>query len=85
MMRRLGYEANQIYGDVAMSAGGYDGHYWADVEIDGKHYLFDPQVERNCLGEDKAVMHYFFGMDPENNYSMYRYNYMTCVHGFKGR
>lgn len=84
MMRRLGYAANQIYGNVAMSAGGYDGHYWTDVEINGKHYLFDPQVERNCLGENNYVMHYFFGMDPENNYSMYRYLYMTCVHGFKG-
>ena len=85
MMRRLGYEANQVYGNVAMSAGGYDGHYWADVEINGKHYLFDPQIERNCLGEDNAVMHYYFGMDPENNYNMYRYDYMTCVHGFRGR
>lgn len=82
MMRRLGYEANQVYGQVAMSAGGYDGHYWADVEINGRHYLFDPQVERNCLGEDKYVNHYFYGMDPAYNYNMYRYEYMTCVHGF---
>lgn len=83
MTRRLGFNSNVVYGQVAMSAGGYDGHYWTDIEIDNKHYLFDPQVERNCLGEDNEVYHYFFGMRPELNYDIYRYEYMTRVHGFK--
>ncbi len=83
MMRRIGFEANVVYGQVAMSAGGYDGHYWTDIEINNKHYLFDPQVERNCLGEDNEILHYFFGMPPQYNYNMYQYLYMTHVHGFK--
>ncbi len=82
LLRRLGFEANQIYGDVGMSAGGYGGHYWVDVNIDGKHYIFDPQVENNNFN-GVSIMHYFFGMRPENNYHMYHYEYVNAVHGFK--
>ena len=83
MTRRIGFETNFVYGDVAMSAGGYDGHYWSDVNVNGKHYVFDPQVENNNGASSGIVNYYFYGLRPEYNYGMYRYNYIETVHGFK--
>ena len=81
IMRRLGFEANTAYGDVAMLSGGFDGHYWTDVEIGGKHYIFDAQVENNAMDGDN--IHYrYYGMKPELNNNVYRYSYTTRVHGF---
>ncbi len=79
MTRRLGFETNFVYGDVAMSAGGYGGHYWSDVNVNGKHYVFDPQVENNNGGTN----YFFYGLRPEASYGMYRYDYIETVHGFK--
>ena len=82
LLRRLGFDAELVYGDVGMSAGGYGGHYWVDVNINGTHLSFDPQVENSNLS-DSGPMHYFYGMRPELNYHMYHYDYIIPVHGFK--
>ena len=83
MTRRIGFETNFVYGDVAMSAGGYDGHYWSDVNVNGKHYVFDPQVENNNGASSGNVNYWFYGLRPEYSYGMYRYDYIETVHGFK--
>lgn len=82
LLRRLGFDANLIYGDVGMSAGGYGGHYWVDVNVNGKHYSFDPQVENNNL-TSSSPMHFFYGMCPESNYHLYHYKEVIPVHGFQ--
>lgn len=82
IMRRLGFNANMVYGDISMLAGGYDGHYWTDVEIDGKHYIFDPTVEHDITAEGGEISHKYYGMKPELNYGTYHYSYLTKVHGF---
>ena len=83
MTRRLGFETNFVYGDVAMSAGGYDGHYWTDVNVDGKHYVFDTQVENNNGGASGNIQYYFYGLRPEYSYGMYRYQFIETVHAFR--
>lgn len=82
LLRRLGFDADLVYGDVGMSSGGFGGHYWIDVNVNGKHYTFDPQVENNCCGSDYASQ-YFYGTRPENDYGMHHYDYIIGVHGFK--
>ncbi len=81
IMRKFGYEANMVYGEVA-SGEGFEGHFWVDVEINGKHFIFDPDVEQYHLDENGEVTYSYFGMKPEDNEGVYRYRYKTCVSGF---
>ena len=81
-MRRLGFNANMAYGNISMVTGGFDGHYWTDVEIDGKHYIFDTDVEVEITGSGNEIQHSYYGMKPELNSSTYHYSYLTKVHGF---
>ncbi len=83
MTRRIGFETNFVYGDVAMSAGGYDGHYWTDVNVNGKHYVFDTQVENNNGAASGNIQYYFYGLRPEYSYGMYRYEFIETVHAFR--
>lgn len=73
MMRRLGLDADVVYGQVGLSSGGKGGHYWTNITVNNKHYVFDTQVEHNTLGYNRYVNHYWYGMKPEHNYRMYEY------------
>ena len=42
MARTLGYECHQISGRVPLRRGGYGPHSWAELTIDGKVYVCDP-------------------------------------------
>lgn len=45
MMRRIGLNCYVGKGVTSANSGGMTGHEWAFIEIDGKTYVFDPQVE----------------------------------------
>lgn len=45
MMKYLGFDAKTVDGSTAMAAGGYSYHMWVEVKLNGKTYVFDPQVE----------------------------------------
>lgn len=47
MTRRIGLDTHIVYGQTHRAGGGYTGHYWCEVNIDGTRYVFDPQVEDN--------------------------------------
>ena len=82
LLRRIGLEANSVYGQVGLSAGGKGGHYWTDVVLGGKHYIFDAQVENNTLGGSTVVPHYWYGMKPEYNFHHYEYRELIPVIDF---
>ena len=82
VMQRLGYDAHVVHGLVGMSAGGYGNHYWVDVNINGRHYIFDAQVENNNLGWGGKVNHYFYCLKPEST-SMYIYQQTWSTDYFK--
>ena len=82
LLRRIGLEANCVEGLTGMSAGGKGGHYWTDVVINGKHRVFDAQIENNNLGYDGTVYHYWYGMRPESNYLSYEYQALIPVIDF---
>ena len=82
VMQRIGYDAHVVHGLVGMSAGGYGNHYWVDANINGRHYIFDAQVENNNLGWGGTVNHYFYCLDP-NSTSMYRYQETWSTSNFR--
>ena len=82
MMQRLGYDAHVVHGLVGMSAGGYGNHYWVDTNINGRHYIFDAQVENNNLGWGGTVNHYFYCLRPEST-SMYIYQETWSTENFR--
>lgn len=47
MTRKLGVDAYLVEGQTRSSGGGYAYHKWAEVEIDGIAYAFDPQLEQD--------------------------------------
>ena len=82
VMQRIGYDAHVVHGLVGMSAGGYGNHYWVDANINGRHYIFDAQVENNNLGWGGTVNHYFYCLDP-NSTSMYIYQETWSTSNFR--
>lgn len=47
MTRAIGLETYTVSGKVASKSGGMTGHTWANVKLNGKYYIFDPQVDRD--------------------------------------
>ncbi len=82
VMQRIGYDAHVVHGLVGMSAGGYGNHYWVDTNINGRHHIFDAQVENNNLGWGGYVNHYFYCLDP-NSTSMYIYQETWSTSNFR--
>ena len=82
LLRRIGLEANVVYGLVGLRAGGKGGHYWTEVIVNNKHRVFDAQVENNNLGYNRYVNHYWYGMKPELNYRSYEYKRLLRVADF---
>ena len=52
MMRAIGFDCEVQYGQTSALAGGWTGHYWNNVIINGVEYIFDPQVEKNTMDGD---------------------------------
>lgn len=59
MTRAIGLEAYLQNGQTSSSRGGYTGHTWCVIMINGTPYLFDPQVEDN-IAKGGAVYYYKF-------------------------
>lgn len=47
MARTLGYDAHLAAGSTRSAGGGYAYHQWAEIDIDGVTYVFDPQLEQD--------------------------------------
>lgn len=84
LLKRIGFDADLVGGDVGRTGGGYTGHAWVNVNINGKHLSFDPQVEANNLGTNKTVNYWFYGMEPENTSHLYKYYSKQYSGDFKG-
>jgi len=56
MCRRIGLNAHLQSGTVSKKGGGRTGHTWTYIIINGKHYVFDPQVQNN----NKNVKNYYY-------------------------
>jgi len=47
MAREIGLNAYLVKGYTRSAGGGYAYHEWAEMEIDGQVYVFDPQLEQD--------------------------------------
>lgn len=50
MMKYLGFNARTVWGRTSLAGGGYGQHMWVEVVLNGKVYVFDPQVDDNITG-----------------------------------
>ena len=47
LTRAIGLNCYTVYGQTARASGGYTGHIWCVIKIDGVEYVFDPQIDDN--------------------------------------
>ena len=47
LMRSIGLNCYTVYGQTARASGGYTGHIWCVMNINGAEYVFDPQIDDN--------------------------------------
>ena len=47
LVRAIGLNCYTVYGQTARADGGYTGHIWCVIAIDGVEYVFDPQIDDN--------------------------------------
>lgn len=47
LVRAIGLNCYTIYGQTARADGGFTGHIWTVIKIDGVEYVFDPQIDDN--------------------------------------
>ena len=59
LMRAIGLNCYTVDGQTAKSGGGYTGHTWCEMNINGTIYVFDPQVEDN-IAKGGEVYYYRF-------------------------
>lgn len=80
MARYLGFESYVHTGDFIFEEGfgtGSGHHGWAEIEIEGKYYIFDPQRDYRMSANATAPNPYmYFGIDEEH---AWRYDHETAV------
>ena len=70
MMRAIGLNCYTVYGQTSRADGGYTGHIWCVIKIDGVEYVFDPQVEDN-IAKGGDVYYYRFCKTYDEVYENY--------------
>ena len=60
MMQAIGLNCYVVGGQTSKSGGGYTGHAWCEMNINGTIYVFDPQVEDN-IAKGGSIKYYRFG------------------------
>lgn len=73
MARAIGLEAYAYTGQVKSKVGGYTGHTWAGIVLDGTIYAFDPQVEQNNPGANGAITYTYFGKTKAQTGTLYKW------------
>lgn len=73
MTRALGLETYRVSGQVSSRNGGTTGHAWTVIKLNGKYYIFDPQVEQSNLSNGK-IQYLFFCKEESTMSSMYTYD-----------
>jgi len=59
MTRAIGLNCYTVYGQTSRADGGYTGHIWCVIKVDGVEYVFDPQVEDN-IARGSDIQYYRF-------------------------
>lgn len=74
LTRAIGLESYRVGGQVESYSGGYTGHAWNNVKINGKMYLFDAQIEDNDFDRNGSIRYIYFCRTDSELAGMYRYD-----------
>ncbi len=73
MMRAVGLEVFSIDGTSTYADGHWDVHTWNNILINGRHLLFDAQVDDNIYNKLGYILYDRFGMTDSESTTDYRY------------
>lgn len=59
LTRAIGLDSYVMQGKTVLAKGGYGNHWWVNIKIDGKYYVFDPNVEDD-IAKGKTIYYYRF-------------------------
>lgn len=65
LTRAIGLESYVMQGQTALSKGGYGNHWWVNIKINGKYYVFDPNVDSNIAKGGTIYYYRFCRLDSE--------------------
>ena len=74
LTRAIGLNCYTVYGQTARADGGYTGHIWCVIAVDGVEYVFDPQIDDN-IG---ANVYYRFCMTYDETPDSYYDSEVRC-------
>ena len=60
LMQAIGLDCYVVGGQTSKAGGGYTGHAWCEMNVNGVIYVFDPQVEDN-IAKGGTIKYYRFG------------------------
>lgn len=83
MTRAIGLESYFVGGQVSRKGGGYTGHAWVNIKLNGTYYVFDPQVQQN---NPQAPYYYFCKTDAQLGKTYIyedRNGYISRFHNFQ--
>ena len=63
LLRRLGYKAQYVSGLTISIEGDFVDHAWTVVQLDGRWYHLDPQLEQNVAKSGRVSFRYFLRDD----------------------
>lgn len=65
LTRAIGLESYVVQGKTALARGGYGNHWWVNIKIDGKYYVFDPNVDDDIAKGSTIYYYRFCKLDSE--------------------
>jgi len=85
LTRAIGLDSYVVGGQTSMAGGGWTGHAWVNIRINGVMYVFDPQVEQN-IAKNGPISYYRFCKTDEQVPNNYQYSdrdgYIAAFGGF---
>lgn len=82
LTRAIGLDSYRVGGQVESYSGGYTGHAWNNVRINGKMYVFDAQIEDNDFDRNGSIRYIYFCRTDSEFAGMYQYDSYNIPESF---
>ncbi len=60
MARQIGFPLFMVEGTTEMASGGYGQHYWNEIDIGGRTYILDANVDDSIASDKGCIWYYCF-------------------------
>ncbi|MGN1318309.1 MAG: S-layer homology domain-containing protein [Lachnospirales bacterium] len=71
--RAIGLEAYYFGGETHAASGGFIPHAWCEIKINGKFYVFDPNVDYSIYNSRGTIMYLYFCKTEEEMKDKYKW------------